>query len=129
MLAPRNRKRTAPLVSYAHSVSMRRQLGILLRVASYAKRGILQTLEGTPSAQSVLQARTKTQLGSLTALPVSLAAMQIRREGKLLVSFVGQGPTRRATVPQLDAHSVMLENLNSTQGRASVTTAILASIV
>ena len=125
LLALRNRKRTALHVSCVHSVRMHTQQETQMQAAHYAIKAFSQPLEGTPSAQSVLQANSKTQLGSLTALPVSPEATQIRRERHRLVSFVGQEPTRQAMVPKLDAHSVILENLKARQGRPGAMTAIV----
>ena len=87
----------------------------------------MQTLEGKPSARAALQAHIKTQLGSLTASPVSPEAMQTQRGGRQLVSFVMQEPTRQPMVPKLNAQPVILENLNSIPGGAYAMTATLAS--
>ena len=83
-----------------------------MRIARYAIKEDTQTLEGERTAKPVLRDRTKTQLASLTALPVSLEALQTQRERHRLVSFVGQEPTLQTLVPKLDAQIVNLENLN-----------------
>lgn len=102
-----------PIVICVHSVSMRQQLGVLTRIARNAKQAFSQTLEGMQTAKPVLQARTRTQLRSLTAIHVSLEATRSRPEGPQLVSFVGQGPIRQPMVPQLGAQAVMLENIKA----------------
>ena len=75
-LAPRNRKRTAPLVKFVHLVGMHLTLMMVMRTAVRVIKATSQPTEGIQPARAVLKGLIKTKLASPTALPASPGAMK-----------------------------------------------------
>ena len=76
------------LVVCVHSARLQPKAEIVWTNVRNAISVDMQTLEGTPPANSVLRELIKTQLASLTALPVSPEAIQTKQHGPNLVSCV-----------------------------------------
>lgn len=128
LLAQHSRKITAPRACCVDWVGMHMELEPQTPIVRNARKAFTRTLEVRPTALAVLKARIKTQLVSLTALPVSQEATQTLGGRLQHVSSAAQEPTSQTVVHKLGAQNARPENTKTTLGRAYVLVAIQASI-
>ena len=87
-LDPLNQILVTRLVSCVHLANGILKLDSLVILVSHARKVISQTLKATPAAKAVIREHSKTQLGSLTAPPVSLGPIQTHLQEKNLAKSV-----------------------------------------